>query len=121
MSVQPIHHLRLLVALPVAAAMLFVAVHLLVTEGDITRVRFVFGTGFLLGLMVVPEADASTFKRPLLIQIPAGCLAGTLLAAYMTTSPVAWLLGSLAGAAIGATTRYWIVLPFGPKTPNNDT
>ena len=102
---------RTLLLLPIGIAFLFAAIHLLLTDGDMSRVRSVFGTGFLLGLIVVPEVD-KRFKRPRLVQMSAGCLAGTLLAAYFSSSLIIWLIGSLTGTLLGATARYWMAFPF---------
>ena len=107
MSLSDRQRLRLLVFAPVCSAFLFVMVHLIVSQGDITRVRFAFSIGFLLGMVVVPEIDKALFMRPLILQIPAGCLAGTLFVAYLTSEPILWLIGGLIGAVIGWQARRW--------------
>ena len=108
MRAAGMERLRLLLFLPMLAAMVFVVIHLVLTEGDITRVRSVFGTGFLFGLVMVPVADPNTFPRPLLIQLPAGCLAGTLMAAYTSAHPGTWMLGTAAGGLLAWSTRFWV-------------
>jgi len=76
-------------------------VHLLVSDGDLTKVRFAFSFGFLLGMLVVPEIDRQAFARPLVLQVPAGILAGTLFMAYLTANPWFWAMGSLFGGVVG--------------------
>lgn len=99
--------LRLLVFIPISSAMLFVAVHLIISEGDLAQVRFAFSFGFLLGMLVVPEINRQAFTRPLILQIPAGFLAGTLFMAYLSKDGWYWLLGGLVGALLGWQARRW--------------
>lgn len=99
--------LRLLVLVPIASAMLFVAVHLIVSQGDIARVRFAFSFGFLLGMLVVPEIDREAFVMPWILQVPAGFLAGTLFMAYLSTDGWYWILGGVLGALVGWQARRW--------------
>lgn len=81
-------------------------VHLVVSDGDLTKVRFAFSFGFLLGMLVVPEIDREAFARPLVLQIPAGILAGTLFMAYLSANPWFWVMGSLLGGVVGWQVRH---------------
>ena len=99
--------LRLLIFVPIASAILFVVVHLVISQGDLTRVRFAFSFGFLLGMLVVPEINREAFTRPWILQVPAGFLAGTLFMAYLSTDGWYWILGGLLGSLVGWQARRW--------------
>lgn len=102
--------LRLLVFIPIASAILFVAVHLIISQGDLAKVRFAFSFGFLLGMLVAPEIDREAFARPWILQVPAGFLAGTLFMAYLSQDGWYWILGGLFGALVGWQARRWTMV-----------